>query len=191
VANSALCAPLVAGHGHLAAALILPLYYLVAATLTLLWRMKNREPFWQAHRTHFYQIATDRGFSVSEIVARVFSVNLALVALTDGSVLWPGDAHRPGSPSDGPRGGMAAARRQPGRRSGQAPQRRMEAQLTRAPDSQSSPAPAGSDQFGLGHALSRFREVDIVCGIPRDGLGSPVFYFRSLRTRSAHAASLS
>jgi UDP-N-acetylmuramyl pentapeptide phosphotransferase/UDP-N-acetylglucosamine-1-phosphate transferase len=81
---------LVAGHGHLAAALILPLYYLADATLTLLWRMKNREPFWQAHRAHFYQIATDRGFSVSEIVARVFSVNLALVALAVGSVLWPG-----------------------------------------------------------------------------------------------------
>ena len=74
---------LVAGHGHLAAALVLPLYYLADATLTLLRRMANREPFWQAHRTHFYQLATDRGFSVSEIVARVFAVNLALVALAD------------------------------------------------------------------------------------------------------------
>jgi len=81
---------LVAGHGHLAAALVLPLYYLADATLTLLRRMKNGESFWVAHRTHFYQIATDRGFSVPEIVARVFGVNLALVALAAGSVLWPG-----------------------------------------------------------------------------------------------------
>jgi UDP-N-acetylmuramyl pentapeptide phosphotransferase/UDP-N-acetylglucosamine-1-phosphate transferase len=81
---------LVAGHGHLAAALVLPLYYLADATLTLLRRVMNREPFWQAHRTHFYQLATDRGFSVSGIVARVFVVNLALVGLAVGSVLWPG-----------------------------------------------------------------------------------------------------
>ena len=81
---------LVAGHGHLAAALVLPLYYLADATLTLLRRLMNREPFWQAHRTHFYQLATDRGFSVSGIVARVFIVNLALVGLAVGSVLWPG-----------------------------------------------------------------------------------------------------
>ena len=81
---------LVAGHGHLAAALVLPLYYLADATLTLLRRVMNREPFWQAHRTHFYQLATDRGFSVAGIVARVFVVNLALVGLAVGSVLWPG-----------------------------------------------------------------------------------------------------
>ena len=70
--------------------MILPLYYLADATLTLLRRIANREPFWQAHRTHFYQLATDRGFSVPEIVARVFAVNLALVALAVASVLWPG-----------------------------------------------------------------------------------------------------
>lgn len=81
---------LVAGHGHLAAALVLPLYYLADATLTLLRRVMNGEPFWQAHRTHFYQLATDRGFSVAGIVARVFVVNLALVGLAVGSVLWPG-----------------------------------------------------------------------------------------------------
>ena len=60
---------------------MLPLYYLADATLTLLRRIINREPFWQAHRTHFYQRATDAGFSVPEIVARVFVVNVALVAL--------------------------------------------------------------------------------------------------------------
>ena len=81
---------LLAGHGYLAAALLLPLYYLADATLTLLRRVANREPFWQAHRTHFYQRATDRGFSVRQIVARVFATNLALVALATATVLWPG-----------------------------------------------------------------------------------------------------
>ena len=81
---------LVAGRGHLTAALVLPLYYLADATLTLLRRMANREPFWRAHRTHFYQLATDRGFSVGQIITHVFAANLALVALAAASVVWPG-----------------------------------------------------------------------------------------------------
>jgi UDP-N-acetylmuramyl pentapeptide phosphotransferase/UDP-N-acetylglucosamine-1-phosphate transferase len=70
-----------AGKGHLAAALILPLYYVADATVTLARRLARREPVWQAHRTHFYQRATDNGFAVPEILARVFLVNLALGAL--------------------------------------------------------------------------------------------------------------
>lgn len=80
----------VAGHGYAVAALLLPLYYLADATLTLLRRMKNGEPFWQAHRTHFYQLAVARGFRVPEAIARVFAINVALVALAIGTVLWPG-----------------------------------------------------------------------------------------------------
>src|SRR5436305_1210149 len=70
-----------AARGELAAALILPLYYVADATVTLLGRVVAREPVWQAHRSHFYQRAVDGGFSVSEIVAHVFALNLALVAL--------------------------------------------------------------------------------------------------------------
>src|SRR5207302_10521657 len=51
----------VAAGGHLAAALLLPLYYVADATLTLFRRLKAREPVWQAHRTHFYQRAVDGG----------------------------------------------------------------------------------------------------------------------------------
>jgi UDP-N-acetylmuramyl pentapeptide phosphotransferase/UDP-N-acetylglucosamine-1-phosphate transferase len=67
-----------AATGHLAAALLLPLYYLADATITLVQRMARGETIWQAHRTHFYQRATDRGLSVPNIVARVFVVNLVL-----------------------------------------------------------------------------------------------------------------
>jgi UDP-N-acetylmuramyl pentapeptide phosphotransferase/UDP-N-acetylglucosamine-1-phosphate transferase len=81
---------LVAGSGHLAAAVILPLYYLADATLTLARRIKYGEAFWQAHRTHYYQLATVRGFSVPETIARVFIVNVALVAFAIVTVLWPG-----------------------------------------------------------------------------------------------------
>jgi UDP-N-acetylmuramyl pentapeptide phosphotransferase/UDP-N-acetylglucosamine-1-phosphate transferase len=72
---------LLAGHGGRAAAVLLPLYYVADSTITLLRRLSNGEPIWQAHRTHFYQRATRAGYSVNEVVTRVFAVNLALAAL--------------------------------------------------------------------------------------------------------------
>jgi UDP-N-acetylmuramyl pentapeptide phosphotransferase/UDP-N-acetylglucosamine-1-phosphate transferase len=80
---------LLAGHGHVAAALLLPLYYMADATLTLLLRASRRERVWQAHRTHFYQRATDRGFTPLQIVTRVFGLNLVLAALALATVAWP------------------------------------------------------------------------------------------------------
>ncbi len=76
-----------AGAGHLAAALLLPLYYLADATITLLRRLAKGEPVSQAHRTHFYQRATDNGFSVMQIVGSVFVLNVALIALAAATLL--------------------------------------------------------------------------------------------------------
>jgi UDP-N-acetylmuramyl pentapeptide phosphotransferase/UDP-N-acetylglucosamine-1-phosphate transferase len=76
-----------AGAGHFAAALLLPLYYLADATITLLRRLAKGEPVWQAHRTHFYQRATDNGYSVMQIVGRVFLLNVALIALAAATLL--------------------------------------------------------------------------------------------------------
>jgi UDP-N-acetylmuramyl pentapeptide phosphotransferase/UDP-N-acetylglucosamine-1-phosphate transferase len=70
-----------ATHGQLAAAILLPLYYLMDASLTLMRRFARGEPIHQAHRSHFYQRATDLGWSVPAIVANVFVVNIGLVAL--------------------------------------------------------------------------------------------------------------
>ena len=78
-----------AAHGHLAAALLLPLYYLADATTTLVLRLKRGENLLRAHRTHFYQRATDRGFSVLDVVTRVFAVNVALAALALATVAAP------------------------------------------------------------------------------------------------------
>ena len=72
---------LLASAGHPAAALILPMYYLADATITLVRRWWCKEPFWQAHRTHFYQVATTRGFSVPEVTTRVFVLNIFLALL--------------------------------------------------------------------------------------------------------------
>jgi UDP-N-acetylmuramyl pentapeptide phosphotransferase/UDP-N-acetylglucosamine-1-phosphate transferase len=67
--------------GQPAAALLLPLYYLADASVTLIRRVALGEPFWQAHRSHFYQRACDLGFTVPAIVTRVFLTNLALAGL--------------------------------------------------------------------------------------------------------------
>jgi UDP-N-acetylmuramyl pentapeptide phosphotransferase/UDP-N-acetylglucosamine-1-phosphate transferase len=72
---------LLASGGHVVAALVMPLYYLADATITLMRRLGRGELIWQAHRTHFYQRAIDRGFTTTEVVARVFVVNLGLCAL--------------------------------------------------------------------------------------------------------------
>nr|WP_249139717.1 glycosyltransferase family 4 protein [Bradyrhizobium japonicum] len=67
--------------GQPAAALLLSAYYLADATITLLRRIIRREPFWSAHRTHFYQRATDNGFTVPRVIGEVFLLNLVLAGL--------------------------------------------------------------------------------------------------------------
>jgi UDP-N-acetylmuramyl pentapeptide phosphotransferase/UDP-N-acetylglucosamine-1-phosphate transferase len=81
---------LLAGNGYVAAALLLPLYYLADASLTLLRRLGNGEKFWEAHRSHFYQQATTNGFAVMQVVGRVFAVNIGLAVLAALSV-WKSD----------------------------------------------------------------------------------------------------
>ncbi len=71
---------------HLAAAALLPLYYLADATITLFRRAAAGERFWDAHRLHFYQRATDNGLSVRQVVTIVFLLNLLLAALAATSV---------------------------------------------------------------------------------------------------------
>jgi len=70
-----------AWHGQPAAALLLPAYYLADATITLFRRIVRREPFWSAHRSHFYQRATDNGFTVPRVIGEVFALNLVLALL--------------------------------------------------------------------------------------------------------------
>jgi len=70
-----------ASAGHLAAAIILPMYYLADTMLTLFRRWRNGERLSQAHRKHFYQLATQRGYSVPQVTTNVLGLNLALVGL--------------------------------------------------------------------------------------------------------------
>ena len=57
-------------------------------------RLSRREKVWEAHRSHFYQRATDKGWSVRSVVTTVFVLNVGLAALAlvaanaDGVVRW-------------------------------------------------------------------------------------------------------
>ncbi|HEX5453304.1 MAG TPA: glycosyltransferase family 4 protein [Stellaceae bacterium] len=68
-----------AARGHPWLALILPLYFLADATITLLRRLLRGERVWQAHREHFYQQAVRRGLGHAEVVRRVIAADLALI----------------------------------------------------------------------------------------------------------------
>jgi UDP-N-acetylmuramyl pentapeptide phosphotransferase/UDP-N-acetylglucosamine-1-phosphate transferase len=62
-------------------ALILPLYFLADATITLLRRLARGERVWQAHRQHFYQRAVRRGLGHAAVVRRVIVADLMLIGL--------------------------------------------------------------------------------------------------------------
>jgi UDP-N-acetylmuramyl pentapeptide phosphotransferase/UDP-N-acetylglucosamine-1-phosphate transferase len=70
-----------AGTGAFIAAILLPLYSISDASLTLARRVLNKERVWEAHRSHFYQRATDNGFSPLSVSGHVFGLNIALSAL--------------------------------------------------------------------------------------------------------------
>jgi UDP-N-acetylmuramyl pentapeptide phosphotransferase/UDP-N-acetylglucosamine-1-phosphate transferase len=74
---------------HFAAAVLLPLYYVADASITLMRRIARGENITHAHRSHFYQLATARGLSVMAVVSRVFAVNFVLAMLAAVSI-WQG-----------------------------------------------------------------------------------------------------
>jgi UDP-N-acetylmuramyl pentapeptide phosphotransferase/UDP-N-acetylglucosamine-1-phosphate transferase len=78
-----------AASGHLAAALLLPLYHLADATLTLLRRAAKGERVWEAHRSHFYQRATTNGYAVIAVDARIACLNVGLAILALVTIIWP------------------------------------------------------------------------------------------------------
>jgi UDP-N-acetylmuramyl pentapeptide phosphotransferase/UDP-N-acetylglucosamine-1-phosphate transferase len=78
-----------AGHGLWASALILPLYYLADASLTIARRILRGERFWQAHRQHFYQRALGAGGDHAGVARLVLAGDITLVALALFAVTQP------------------------------------------------------------------------------------------------------
>jgi UDP-N-acetylmuramyl pentapeptide phosphotransferase/UDP-N-acetylglucosamine-1-phosphate transferase len=67
--------------GYWAAALILPLYYLADATITLTRRALRGAKIWQAHREHFYQQAVAQGRDHGAVARAIAIGNIILIAL--------------------------------------------------------------------------------------------------------------
>lgn len=72
---------------HLVSGLLLALYSLTDATVTLLRRTLNGEAILSAHKTHFYQRAVALGLSVPQVTARVFGLGLGLMGLAIAAAL--------------------------------------------------------------------------------------------------------
>lgn len=66
---------------HWTAVLILPMYYWVDATYTLLRRLLRGEKVWQAHRSHFYQQGARKLGSHAAVAGRIAILNLLLIGL--------------------------------------------------------------------------------------------------------------
>jgi UDP-N-acetylmuramyl pentapeptide phosphotransferase/UDP-N-acetylglucosamine-1-phosphate transferase len=75
--------------GHLAAALILPLYHIADATLTLVHRIFTVPAPWKPHRQHFYQRAVLAGLRPPQVVVRIAVLNGILIALAVVSLTRP------------------------------------------------------------------------------------------------------
>lgn len=80
---------LLATNGYVAAAILLPLYFCADATVTLMRRAIRRERLLDAHRSHFYQRATDHGFSAMAVARHVVTVNLGLIVLASLTLIMP------------------------------------------------------------------------------------------------------
>ncbi len=79
-------------NGQWAAALVLPLYYLADATITLSKRAARGVKVWQAHREHFYQRAVRGGSSHAKVATQVLACNAVLIFLAGAAALgavWP------------------------------------------------------------------------------------------------------
>jgi UDP-N-acetylmuramyl pentapeptide phosphotransferase/UDP-N-acetylglucosamine-1-phosphate transferase len=70
-----------AAAGHPIPALILPLYFLADATITLLRRLARGEKVWLPHREHFYQLAIKSGLRHDQVSGLVAMCSLFLIAL--------------------------------------------------------------------------------------------------------------
>jgi UDP-N-acetylmuramyl pentapeptide phosphotransferase/UDP-N-acetylglucosamine-1-phosphate transferase len=69
-------------------ALIIALYYLADATITLAKRARRGERVWEAHREHYYQRSTQLGRAHGHTAKMAILVELALAILAWLSVLW-------------------------------------------------------------------------------------------------------
>lgn len=75
--------------GYLYFALIIPSYYLMDATVTILTRLVQGKKIWQAHSEHYYQKAVRGGQSHLKVVIKISLFNLFLAITACIYVIFP------------------------------------------------------------------------------------------------------
>ena len=75
--------------GYLIAALLLPAYFITDASLTILKRILNKEPFWKPHKTHYYQRAAMGLGSHAKALWKIIPANFGLLVLAIMSIYQP------------------------------------------------------------------------------------------------------
>lgn len=78
-----------AADGYWVPALILPLYYLTDATLTLIRRALAGKRIWEAHREHYYQQAVAKGHSHAKVSLLLAATNILLVGFAVTAIFAP------------------------------------------------------------------------------------------------------
>jgi UDP-N-acetylmuramyl pentapeptide phosphotransferase/UDP-N-acetylglucosamine-1-phosphate transferase len=78
-----------AAGGYWVPAVLIPAYYVVDATLTLMWRMVSGQAFWQAHSQHAYQTVVKGGRSHRAATIPIALINIVLLGLTYIAVTQP------------------------------------------------------------------------------------------------------
>ncbi len=71
----------------IAAAVLLPMYFLADATQTLLKGLANRQNVLAAHRRHAYQNAVDGGMSAPDVTRQVLGLNIGLAVLALAAIV--------------------------------------------------------------------------------------------------------
>ncbi len=80
---------LLASRGYWASALLLPLYYLADASLTLLLRLARREAIWRPHKSHFYQRALAPDGDHAAVALWILAGDLGLVGAAVMAIWHP------------------------------------------------------------------------------------------------------
>lgn len=75
--------------GQILAAVILPLYFITDASITLAIRLLTATRFWQPHREHFYQRAVLAGHGHNHIVHKIICANIILIGAAFLSMSQP------------------------------------------------------------------------------------------------------
>ena len=79
----------IAFHGQLAAAIILPLFYISDSGITIVRRLFAGKKIWEAHSEHFYQQAVRKGVPHDVITKKIIYCNSSLCMLAITSAFYP------------------------------------------------------------------------------------------------------